>query len=563
MISSKDIISEISRCSGDDRVHPRVKFSDSFKTKNYDRTAPACPSDFRSTPKNPQPTRPILRPSNPQNLDTDPSSNDRFIQSVEDAAIRNQEPADNHPTISPQIPFGRPRPFGSPSPIISSDLSGRSLQRNLSRLQNELSSGEEMLGESEPVCPLSTTTSDVDDHDAALVDFQGFLPNDPALIFTRKIQRPQLRPATHKHSIDTIVSICNSTVPTPKASPFCHDNSLEAAKTNAALIADFEFDLQRLFDAHPGTTISPGSEFRPLDSIALLLQHHPFWEKIKHTLTKGASYDFKPLPPDSARKQENEAILDYGNHASARKRPEALIKVCKKDSRFGYSFPITFACARNLRNGRAGPLGVAQHAGIDEFGEIVLKDRLAHDQSFSMGFAPSLNDLVDDSELIDSVFGWCLDRLIHQIVAIRLKFPDKRILICKFDWGSAYQRINGDCTLVANTITTDVSGDFANILTRLSFGGRPHPAMFSVFSEASCSGSHLGSFWAFRQKSDYFLARDNLATSDDLATQTAPTLQDVFAGSIPAAKRKLEPRLVPHSSPISPHFLFNKLTTLK
>ena len=41
---------------------------------------------------------------------------------------------------------------------------------------------------------------------------------------------------------------------------------------------------------------------------------------------------------------------------------------------------------------------------------------VAHDQSFSLGFAPSLKDLVDESELIDLVFGWCLDRIIHQVV---------------------------------------------------------------------------------------------------------------------------------------------------
>ena len=149
-------------------------------------------------------------------------------------------------------------------------------------------------------------------------------------------------------------------------------------------------------------------------------------------------------------------------------------------------FQSTFDCARKLKNGRVGPLGVAQHAGIDEHGDIVIKDRLAHDQSFSLGYSPSLNDIVDDSELPDLVFGWCINRLIHQIVALRLQFPTNRILICKFDWGSAYRRINGDGTLTANTITTDVSGEFANILTRLSFGGRPHPAMFSVFSEAAC-----------------------------------------------------------------------------
>ena len=311
-----------------------------------------------------------------------------------------------------------------------------------------------MLGESDPVCP--STLSTINHDNPSLVDFQGgknYLPNNPSLIFTNKIRRPQLANPTHTHKIDTILAISKEVVPAPLPSLFQHETSAEAAKFNSDLIESFDFDLQKLFDAYPGTTISPGSEFRPLSSISQLLRHHPFWERIQDTLRNGASYDFKPLPPDINRQFENDAILAYGNHASARRRPEALIKVCKKDTKTGYSFPISFDCARQIQQGRAGPLGVAQHAGIDEHGNIVIKDRLAHDQSFSLGFAPSLNDLSDESELIDLVFGWCLDRIIHQIVALRLKFPNKRILVCKFDWGSAYRRINGDGILVANTIT--------------------------------------------------------------------------------------------------------------
>ena len=338
-----------------------------------------------------------------------------------------------------------------------------------------------MLGESTTI----ESTTSTENPSSPPVDFRESLPNDPAMIFVNKIPRPPKQPPKHHHSIATIKSICSSVVPTPSASPFRHETSESAAEFNSNLIASFDHNLQRLFNAYPGTTISPGSEFCPLSSIAPLLRHHPFWDTIQDTLRNGTHYEFKELPPDEDRQRENDAILAYGNHASARLRPDALVKVCKKDTRFGYAFPITFDCARLLDQGRAGPLGVAQHPGIDEHGNIIVKDRLAHDQSFSLGFAPSLNDLVDESSLIDLVFGWCIDRIIHQIVALRIKYPDKRILVCKFDCGSAYRRINVDGILTSNTITTDASGEFANLLTRLSFGGRPHPAMFSAFSEAA------------------------------------------------------------------------------
>ena len=412
------------------------------------------------------------------------SSPNRFLLDAVAAAAKTQDEesqfSPNPPSDSSQIPFERPRLEGSPSPNLASDLSGKSLQRNLSRLQDEMVSSEELLGEFDATLPLPRSG-------LIPVDFQDpYLPNDPSRIFTRKIPRPPRSATDVSHSVARIASICNSSVATPQASPFVHQLTLSAAQTNSDLIEEYGFDLQALFDAHPNSTISPGSEFRPIHVIEPLLQHHPFWPLLSSMLFRGASYKFKNLPPDSDRELENEAILEYGNHSSAVKRPDALRKVSEKDTKFGFSLPITFDCARKIKDGRVGPLGVAQHAGIDEHGDIVIKDRLAHDQSFSLGFSPSLNDLVDDSELPDLVFGWCMNWLIHQIVALRLQFPTDQILICKFDWGSAYRRINGDGTLTASTITTDCSGEFANILTRLSFGGRPHPAMFSVFSEAAC-----------------------------------------------------------------------------
>ena len=53
------------------------------------------------------------------------------------------------------------------------------------------------------------------------------------------------------------------------------------------------------------------------------------------------------------------------------------------------------------------------------------------------------------------------------------------------------RRINGDGTLTSSTITTDCSGDFANILTRLSFGGHPHPAMTPTRRCSVCSPKPL------------------------------------------------------------------------
>ena len=414
------------------------------------------------------------------------ATNQRLISAVAQAsnAENSRQAVLENSSTAAQLPTGSSRALGAPSPNIASDNSGRALSRNLARLQTEIRSGEEMLGES-PIVPESSISSH-SETGIPLAEQPEHLPNDPSQIFTRKIPRPPLSTPKIVHNVNTLVSLCERKVKTPRSSPFVHETNLEAAEKNSSLIASFDFDLQRLIDAFPESTISPGSEFRPVQDIQQVLGSHPFWPKIWDILTNGASYTFKTLPPDCDRLKENEAIFEYGNHASARKKPEALHKVMAKDSKFGYAFPVTFDCAKQIKNGRAGPLGVAQHAGIDEKGEIILKDRLAHDQTFSFGHAPSLNKLVDESVLIDLVYGWCIDRVIHQIVAIRQLHPNEKIFICKFDWGAAYRRINGDGTLTANSITSDADGRFANLLLRLSFGGKPHPAIFSTISEAAC-----------------------------------------------------------------------------
>jgi hypothetical protein len=52
------------------------------------------------------------------------------------------------------------------------------------------------------------------------------------------------------------------------------------------------------------------------------------------------------------------------------------------------------------------------------------------------------------------IYGWCLPRIIHFIVALRLPWPEKAILVAKYDYSNAYQRIAHRVTAVAQTITT-------------------------------------------------------------------------------------------------------------
>ena len=153
------------------------------------------------------------------------------------------------------------------------------------------------------------------------------------------------------------MSIAAQSQKTPEDSPFRHEISPEeVAVANAdfksRLIATFDMDMQKLLDAYPYSVIAPGSEFRPADLLEPLLAGHPYWPRFRSIISQGVSYPLSAVEDETARRAENDAILDYGNHASGKKNPEALTKVLLKDASKGFSLPITFDCARSIKHSR-------------------------------------------------------------------------------------------------------------------------------------------------------------------------------------------------------------------
>ena len=53
----------------------------------------------------------------------------------------------------------------------------------------------------------------------------------------------------------------------------------------------------------------------------------------------------------------------------------------------------------------------------------------------------SVNKRIDMDKYPEMIYGWCLTRLIHFVVALRLKFPTKRLLTAKYNLSDAYRRV--------------------------------------------------------------------------------------------------------------------------
>jgi hypothetical protein len=54
----------------------------------------------------------------------------------------------------------------------------------------------------------------------------------------------------------------------------------------------------------------------------------------------------------------------------------------------------------------------------------------------------------------EMIYGCCLPRIIHFIVALRLFWPGKSIFIAKYEYSDAYWRIAHSAKAVTQTITT-------------------------------------------------------------------------------------------------------------
>ncbi len=372
----------------------------------------------------------------------------------------------------------------TPNIIINSHQTQKpsaSEQRNLNRFTNTVVRDTTMVNGKSQTC---TSIHDTPPP-AGSLPHSSYLPNDPAKIFTEKLHPPQKQPARRRLDPEVLKTISDTMPPAPAASPFRYDLSLEAAIHNSSIIASHDHDLEQVFAAYPVSILSPGSEFRPIDVLEQLLGTHPNWPRLRETLLHGAVNEVKSSVDDFHRQLENDAIIDYNNHSSTHQRLEAYNKMIGKDAKRGYSFPVTIECAKRLRHGRIGPVGMARHNGINEFGDLIPKDRLTHDQSWSCGFCPSLNDLIDQELLTELVYGWCLPRLFHAIIALREAFPNLPILIGKYDLDKAYRRITNSGEASAQCVTIDGSGKFAHVSNRLTFGGSANPSKFSDLSETA------------------------------------------------------------------------------
>jgi hypothetical protein len=167
------------------------------------------------------------------------------------------------------------------------------------------------------------------------------------------------------------------------------------------------------------------------------------------------------------------AIMKPGNHKSTEKAPDTAAELLAKDVAHGFSIPVTPEIVEKVKGSMVQPLGLASQFALAEDGSRKVKNRLTQDLTFSLTEpGMSVNSRIDMDQYPDMLYGWCISRIIHFIVSLRLAHPNKRVFISKYDYSDAYRRMAHSALAAAQSVAVLLA--VAYIATRLTFGGSPN-----------------------------------------------------------------------------------------
>jgi hypothetical protein len=228
--------------------------------------------------------------------------------------------------------------------------------------------------------------------------------------------------------------------PFPTEKPLFQFNlSKEAADHNYSILKRFGFNLADAITSQKNSPLTFGSKFKPHDIIHPILQDHPLWTFTSKHLRDGATYPLH-LISDDDRNADTTFFLPRGNHKSATKHIDTVRQLLAEDVTRGYSLILPIETVNHLKNISISPIGCQEQNTINEKGEIIIKHRLTHDQSFLGPSGQSTNLCVVKDDLPPCKYGHCLWRLINYIASIRLRRPSTPIYLSKYDFDSAFCR---------------------------------------------------------------------------------------------------------------------------
>jgi hypothetical protein len=309
-----------------------------------------------------------------------------------------------------------------------------------------------------------------------------YLPSSVTQFLPSSIPGPDDNFSPSPAFLQAIRTVFEAPVDVPLKPPIWFDVTNEAVQHNSGLLEACNFDLAQFLHAHQNSTLAFGSEFRPVAQLETILGQHPSFTFFKQVLAKGMEFHFDQELTEPQRLAEVDQMMARGNHKSAQENEGDVTRLLHKDVHHGFSLPVHPDIVRKLKGAMVQPAGLALQFGLLEDGSRVPKRRLTQDSTFALTFPDaSVNERIDMAAYPEMIYGWCLSRIVHFIVALRLRHPTTKIFIAKYDYSDAYRRIAHSASAAAQSIM--VVADIAYIALRLTFGGSPNPPTWCAFSE--------------------------------------------------------------------------------
>jgi hypothetical protein len=188
--------------------------------------------------------------------------------------------------------------------------------------------------------------------------------------------------------------ILESKSPCPTKPEFCFEMMLEAAEKNFLILKRHSFDLGKAIKAQSANSlVGYGSEFRKHWILSPLLGNHPLWPQMKSFLENSSQWPTEPISEEE-RIGDVEEALQFENHKRAQSQPELLLKLVTGDVIHGYTICLPLDKIIRIPHVCMAPLNIQAQWMINEFGEIVAKDCLTHDQSFKWKILEQASTLV-------------------------------------------------------------------------------------------------------------------------------------------------------------------------
>jgi hypothetical protein len=297
----------------------------------------------------------------------------------------------------------------------------------------------------------------------------GYLKADPAFYFAAPVKGPDDSFDAPDWFLNKLRTIASATVPIPEKATIRFEVSANAADYNADLLRSLNYSIPDLLKSQRGTTVSFGSEFRPVNQVRRLLSKHPGFGELEQILMYRMDYRYIDELTNNERLSEMLANLQRGNHKSAQDESDQVAKLLKKDVDHGFAWIIPKQLVPLIPHSMVQPLGLAKQWTLNEMGVRSPKYRLTQDLSFTCAKGTrsmSVNSRINMTTYPEMIYGWCMPRILHYIIALRLAFPNTPVIIAKYDYSDAYRRVAHSATAPAQTIST--CNGYAYIYNRLT-----------------------------------------------------------------------------------------------